>query len=347
MIRKTMLKRILLFLFTGVLALIGGGLTFLYLRKPAQAPASSVKVSMTAEPIARGKYLFDHVADCGSCHSERDFTRVGGPIVTGHAGWGTDFSDFVRGLPGVVVAPNIMPDRETGIGAWTDGQKIRAIREGVDKDGNALVPGMPYRSFRAMSDADVESVVAYLDSLPPIRHALPKARVDFPLNLLIKFFPQPVGHVSPPASTVPVQYGKYLVTMAQCHECHTPVDKNHRPLPGMDFAGGQVFSDQPGTVVSANITPDMDTGIGKWSPEFFQKKILEYKDYADHGSPRLAGPQAFTVMPWLSFCGLTPKDIHAIYSYVHSVRPVRHSVETHPGYKTTSDTLRPGHTLRS
>ena len=77
------------------------------------------------------------------------------------------------------------------------------------------------------------------------------------------------------------------------------------------------------------------------------KKILEYKDYADHGSPRLAGPQAFTVMPWLSFCGLTPKDIHAIYSYVHSVRPVRHSVETHPGYKTTSDTLRPGHTLRS
>jgi mono/diheme cytochrome c family protein len=267
-----MLKRILLFLFTGVLVFIVGGLAFLYWRKPAQAPASPAKVAMTAERIARGRYLFERVADCGGCHSERGFTRVGGPVVPGHKGWGNIVSDFLTGLPGVVVASNITSDRETGIGSWTDGEKIRAIREGVDKNGSALFPMVPYTAYRFMSDADVEAVVAYLNTLPPVRHRLPKTRVEFPFDLLVKFAPQPADRVPSPMAD-PLQYGKYLVTMAGCGECHTPKDKNHRRLPGMDFAGGEVIATKAGTVLAANITPGMDTGIGKWSPEFFQKKI--------------------------------------------------------------------------
>ncbi len=73
-----------------------------------------------------------------------------------------------------------------------------------------------------------------------------------------------------------MQHGKYLVTMGQCHDCHTPFAKNHRPLAGMDFAGGRIFSTKAGAVVAANITPDMNTGMGKRSLEFFQKKIFDY-----------------------------------------------------------------------
>jgi hypothetical protein len=147
-----MLKTILLILVclvTLVVVVAAAGGTYLYLRKPAQAPASSIKVSMTPERIARGKYVFESVADCGGCHSQRDFSLVNGPVVDSGRGAGTVLSEIMKGLPGTVVAPNITPDPETGLGSWTDGEKIRAIREGVDREGNALFPMMPYQGFRA------------------------------------------------------------------------------------------------------------------------------------------------------------------------------------------------------
>lgn len=238
-----------------------------------------------------------------------------------------------------MVASNITPDPETGIGSWTDGEKIRAIREGMDKNGNALFPMMPYTAYRFMSDADVGAVVAYLNTLAPVHHRLPKTSLEFPVNLLVKFAPRPTGHVPSPAIADPLRYGKYLVTFAGCGECHTPRDKNHRPLPGMDFAGGEVLATKAGIVLTANITPDMDTGIGKWSPELFQKKIYEYKEYAEHGSPPLAGPRAFTMMPWLAFSGLTAEDISAIHAFLRSVKPVQHSLETHPAAPKVASAL--------
>jgi hypothetical protein len=78
-----MVKRILMFVFTVIVVSIIGGLAFQYFRRPAQAPVSAARVRVTPERIARGKYLFEHVADCGRCHSGRDFGRVGGPLVPG------------------------------------------------------------------------------------------------------------------------------------------------------------------------------------------------------------------------------------------------------------------------
>jgi hypothetical protein len=116
------------------------GLAYLYLRKPAQAPPSTVKVAMTPERIARGKYLFENVSDCDGCHSQRDFTRFDGPVVPTGRGRGSNLSELIPALPGTVVASNITPDIETGIGGWSDGEKIRAIREGISRDGRALSP---------------------------------------------------------------------------------------------------------------------------------------------------------------------------------------------------------------
>ena len=104
-----MRKKILLILGCLVLAVIvvgGAGIAWLFLRKPAMAPPSSIKVAMTPERIARGQYIYETLADCASCHSQRDFTRFGGPEVPTGRGRGNILSDILKGLPGVVVAPN-------------------------------------------------------------------------------------------------------------------------------------------------------------------------------------------------------------------------------------------------
>jgi mono/diheme cytochrome c family protein len=324
-----MWKRAVVGILLVVLAVAGGGAAWLLLRRPAQAPAADIRVPMTPERIARGRYIFENLADCGGCHSQRDFSRVGGPEVLSGRGRGNVLSDLVHGLPGTVVARNITPDPETGIGRWSDGEKIRAIREGVDREGRALFPMMPYTAYRRMSDEDVQALVAFLDSLPAVRNPLPPIRLDFPVNVFIKFAPQPAGMVPPPNRADTVRYGEYLVTVGGCSGCHTPQDRGE-PLPGMGFAGGRQFATNLGTVVTANITPDRDTGLGKWSEEFFLKKFAEYRQYAEQGPPPTPGPRAFTLMPWLGMSRLADEDLKAIYVYLRSLKPVRHYVETHP-----------------
>jgi mono/diheme cytochrome c family protein len=325
-----MWKKIVLLVMIVLVGVPAAGLSYLYLRKPVQAPATAAKVLMTPESIARGKVIFEDLCDCDGCHSQRDFTRVGGPVVVAGRGQGNVLSSLLNGLPGTIVAPNLTPDPETGLGNWTDGEKIRAIREGVDRDGRALFPLMPYTGYRKMSDQDVESLVAYMNTLPPVKNPLPQTQISFPVNLMIKGVPQLAGSVAPPNRSDKLQYGEYLVSVSGCGDCHTPMQRG-QPIPGKSFAGGQVFATQLGTVVSANITPDIETGIGKWSEEFFLKKIYDYKDYAAGDAPKIAGPEAFTLMPWLAYSQLPPEDLGAIYTYLRSLQPVHNAVETHPG----------------
>jgi hypothetical protein len=140
---------------------------------------------------------------------------------------------------------------------------IRAIREGIGRDGRALFSFMPYRGYRNMSDEDVQSVVAYLRSLPPVRNELPKTQLALPVQLLGKFDPQPVsGVVQAPPKSDSVAYGKYLVRVGGCADCHT-MKRQGKDIEEMDLAGGFELRFPSGVVVSANITPDEDTGIGR------------------------------------------------------------------------------------
>ena len=326
---QLMWKKIVLGILAVVILVPGAALSYLYLRKPAELPASPIKVAMTPERIARGKYIFEHLADCDGCHSQRDLTRFDGPVIPAGRGRGAVLSELLPDLPGRVVAPNITPDVETGIGAWTDGEKIRAIRDGVSRDGRALFPMMGYQGYRHMSDEDVESLVAYMNTLAPVRNPLPRTAVAFPINLLIKGAPQPAGSVPPPDRSDRVKYGEYLVAIASCESCHTIEERGHHD-PAKRFAGGQKFeSPALGTVFTANITPDIDTGIGKWSEEFFLKKFYDYKEYAASGPPKMTGRDQFTVMPWLTFSQMAPEDLSAIYAYLRTVKPVHNAVETH------------------
>jgi len=327
---STVIKRVLLYGVIIVIFICALGLGYLYFRPPAMVPPAAIKVEMTEERLARGKYLFERVAVCGDCHSERDFTRFAGPVVPETEGSGFIFPAEL-GFPGTVVSRNITPDKETGIGNWTDGEIIRAIREGVSRDGRTLFPLMPYQGFRKMSDEDVYSVVAYMKTLKPVKKVQPPTRINFPVSMLIKSAPQPAGNVPPVDRNDPLKYGEYLVTIGGCNGCHTPAEKGE-PVPGKRLAGGMVFKTPVGTVVSANITPDPDTGIGKYSEQDFLNKFYQYRKYVEQGPPKV-GPESFTLMPWLLFCQMEEKDLKSIFAYLKSQPPVYNSVEKHPGYE--------------
>ena len=313
-------------------AFAAAGLTAYFgVLKPARSDAPAVKVAMTPERIARGKYLFT-LADCDGCHTLRDWSRFGAPPIETSRGRGFAMPPEM-GMPGAIVAPNITPDPETGIGRWTDGEKIRAIREGIRRDGSPLFPMMPYQFLRHMSDEDVQSLVAYLNTLAPIRNPLPRSAVDFPVSVLIRTAPQPAGSVPAPPRGDRLAYGRYLVAVAGCAECHTPAEKGRMDESRL-FAGGHEFR-LPGTrVISANITPDADTGLGTWSEQEFLNRFYQYQEYVKNGAPPV-GPEGVTVMPWLNLCQLPPEDLKAIYAFLRTVKPVFHSVDTHPGSPVT------------
>lgn len=317
-----------------------GGFAYLYFRSPTTAPPLNIVVDKSPERVARGKYIFTTVSDCDFCHSEQDPTRLALPIIESTRGQGKLMPD--TDLPGQIYARNITPDVETGIGSWTDGEKIRAIREGVDKDGHALYSIMPYSFYRYMTDEDVQSVVAFLDTLPPIKHQLPPTKVNFPDSMWMKGDPQPVRESrKPPDRNNKLQYGEYMATMAHCEVCHTP----YPPLKllgikmialsedtSLRFAGGRHFVAGPfGDVYSANITPDKTTGIGDWDLKRFHDRLKLYLEYDTPEGPPKVGPDRLTFMPYQAFSHLDDYDIECIYRYLMSRPPIEHKVDAHPG----------------
>lgn len=310
-------------------------LAFLYLllRRPSSQPPANITVPMTADRIHRGSYLFNTLLDCNGCHSERDFSRLGGPFVPGERGKGAAL--HLDGLPGNVYAPNITPDKETGIGNWTDGEKIRAIREGIAKDGRALFPMMPYTGYRYLSDEDVQALVAYMNTLAPVRNFVPRTSISFPTSMLIKGVPEPVTRIPPVDPDGGEIYGEYLVSVAGCEDCHTQ-QKRGEPDPAMRFAGGRVFASPQGTVVSANITPDKETGIGNWDFVRFRDRMRSFRIYQKTDLPKV-GPERFTLMPFEAYTELTDHDLEAIFLYLQSRRPITNAVIPHPGHAEVKD----------
>jgi mono/diheme cytochrome c family protein len=233
------------------------------------------------------------------------------------------------GFTGTLCPKNITQHPEDGLGKWTDGEILRAIREGVDKHGQALFAQMPYGNFRHMSEEDAQSVVAYLRTLAPVPGKKPERTLDFPLPIIVKFMPQPLeGPVPAPNKADTVAYGRYLVNIAGCETCHTPVDAQHQPLPGKAFSGGQRFQYiKNAVVVSANLTPH-ETGLGGRSRENFIAMFKAYASPESHDVP--VAPEKNTVMPWLGLSGLTEEDLGAIYDYLRTVAPVENKVEKFP-----------------
>jgi mono/diheme cytochrome c family protein len=257
--------------------------------------------------VARGDYLVNSIVACGNCHTPRnaDATSVTEMHLAG--AFQVERAEFTA------YAPNITQDHETGIGAWSDEEIIRAIREGVRRDGTIIGPPMPIGSYREMSDSDVEAIVAYLRTVAPIENGLPKSAYNIPL-------PESYG---PPVETVPdvprddsLAYGRYIANaLGHCMECHTPMSKG-----AFDFsrtgAGGTVFMKPHGlplAAMAANITPHPQQGIGEWSDEEIKRAITQ--------AISRDGRVLVNAMPFYFYKNMTDEDLDALIVYLRALPP--------------------------
>lgn len=315
------LVKILGWMIAALVVVTSAGITFTIGWHPFIGPRARIltsrKFESTPERLTRGAYLVNNVTDCMDCHAEHDWTAHDAPVVPGSLGSGQDMN-ILKGFPGLVYAPNVTPDPETGAGNWTDDQLARAIREGVGHDGRALFPFMPYPDFQALSDEDMASIIVYVRSLPPVRKQRPTTELIFPVKYLIRNAPEPLDAPVPePDLSTAEKRGKYLVTIAGCTDCHTPQDAHGQPLPGMDFGGGFILDGPWGRVASANITPD-PSGIPYYDQAMFTQAIR-----AGYVKAR----KLSQIMPSHTYRGMTDENIAAVFAYIKTFKPVRHHVD--------------------
>lgn len=275
--------------------------------------------------LARGEYL-TRAADCIACHT---VPETGRPYAGGVA-----FK-----LPfGTIYSTNITADASTGIGSWSDDDFVRAVREGVRKDGKRLYPAFPYTSYTQLSRSDVLAIKAYLFSLPQVAQPEKPNDLGFPFNQRwamgfwnAAFF-KSQRFVADNSKSPQWNSGAYLATaLGHCAECHTPRNfgfglEHGDALAGYSLQGWQAY----------NITSDMAHGIGAWS----DADIASYLStgHAD-GRGSAAGPMGEAVAHSLQY--LKPEDTAALVAYLRSVparegsHPVDIDAHAAPAVKST------------
>lgn len=282
----------------------------------AATSAFADDASSSADMIKRGAYLAT-AADCTACHTA--------PNADKNAQFGGGYplaSPF-----GVIYGTNISSDKQFGIGNWTDDEFVRAVQDGVGKDGQQLYPAMPYDSFTKMKREDVLAIKAYLMSLPGVHSAPAKTDLSFPFNqrwgmTFWKWFNFDKGELkNDPSKSEDWNRGRYLVdAMEHCGTCHTPRNLTM----GMDnskaFGGGDL-----GSWVAFNITPDKNAGIGTWS----QQELVTYLKTGDvAGKASASGAMSEAIEHSLQH--LTDSDLNAIATYIRSVPAISDSKQTQP-----------------
>ncbi|WP_343617221.1 cytochrome c [Novosphingobium sp.] len=265
------------------------------------------------DALSRGAYL-TAAADCAACH-----TAKGGVPFAG----GRPFK-----LPfGTIYTPNLTPDRETGIGNWSDAEFLRAVHKGIGKGGEHLYPAFPYASYTMLTDADVLAIKAYLFSLAPVHQATPPNTFGFPFNqrwlmaIWSTLFNKDERFRPRPAQSPVWNRGAYLVEAAgHCAECHSPRNLMQAPDTRQKMAGGQAEGWN-----AYNITSDRLSGIGAWSTQ----EVTDYltKGHAA-GRGTASGPMREAVE--LSLTKLTRGDIAAIVTYLRTVPAIRSSASPEP-----------------
>ena len=297
------------FLWIGVLAprpmdFAGGthvALTEYHAKDPSGVPVEL----QTAGLVERGEYLA-RAADCAACHT----AEGGTPYAGGRA--------FV--LPfGTMYSTNITPDKETGIGNYTDADFLNAIHKGIAANGEKLYPTMPFTSYTYMTDADALAIKAYLFSLAPTHAPAAQNTLAFPLNqralmgIWAMLFNPDKRFEPRPERDPQWNRGAYLVeAMGHCGECHTPRNLafalNHRDkFAGAVQAGWRAY----------NITSDPKSGVGAWSEADLAHYLSE--GHAD-GRGTATGPMGEAVDNSLRY--LTPADISAMVTYLRSVSAI-------------------------
>ncbi|MFI5187720.1 MAG: c-type cytochrome [Chitinophagales bacterium] len=288
--------------------------------------AEKAQDSVTAM-IKRGDYLVNSICNCMHCHATRDFTKFSGPVIHGTEGKGGEEIS-----PGIFVR-NITPYT---LGSWTDDEIYKVLTTGIRKNGDTLVPLMPYMAYAKMPKQEIYSIIAYLRTLKSIENNVPERKISDTLqpfwttlykNLYLKHAEKKILLSSPDDK---VKLGEYLVNAGNCKGCHTKFDRDK-----MDFdmdaylSGGRLLKNTAlGIAVnSANLTPDTATGIGAWTEEIFLAKFNNYRDSTHYNH----NPGKYnSVMPWTIVAKMNDDDLKAIYTYLRSIKPIKNKVEKWP-----------------
>jgi mono/diheme cytochrome c family protein len=270
------------------------------------AAAHGVAAAAESDAAKRGRYLAA-AASCETCH-----TAEGGQPFAGGRALVTPFGTFYT--------PNITPDRETGIGRWSEAQFLRALHDGVRPDGADYYPAFPYPSFTKLADADALAIWAYLSSIPAVRQADRPHALSFPyswrflLNGWKWLFFDPGRFQPMPGRSAEENRGAYLVTaVVHCGECHTPRNSFGAMEDDRFLAGNPAGPDGKSV---PNITPDPKAGIGNWSEDDIVQVLTNGQTPA---FDEVAGSMAEVVR---NTARLTPDDRHAIAVYLQTVSPV-------------------------
>jgi len=302
--------------------------TFIYAL--ALMGAAFTASAQAADPalITKGEYL-TRAADCVACH-----LAPGGKPYAGGLSFKLPF--------GTIYSPNITPDKDTGIGNWSDDDFVSALQKGVGKDGKHYYPAFPYTSYTLMSREDILAIKAYLFSLEPIKQKPPENDLSFPFNqrwgmfFWNAIFASNERFVPDSKQSPEWNRGAYLVQgPGHCGECHTPRNIFQAMSTGNSLAGGEL-----GNWRAYNISSDNQYGIGAWPAE----ALVSYlgQGYAP-GYGGAGGPMADAVEHSLRY--LDPADLKAIAVYLKST-PARSEGIARPAAKINDQASSPlGHKL--
>ena len=258
--------------------------------------------SAQSDLVKRGDYLVNGILTCGNCHSPKGPpAAVAGKDFSGGLSWDEP--------PFKVTAPNITPDKDTGIGAWTDAEIKTVMRTGIRPNGVHIAMIMPTGFYHIMTDHDLDAVVAYLRTLKPVSNKVADPVYKMPqLELVIPGGDKPF---SEGMMSDKLKKGFYLVTIAHCMECHTPMEKGVRLWDTRLGAGGFEFPGPWGVSVAKNITSSKTKGIGEWTDVEIKRAITDGVDR--HGN-RLKPPMGYQY-----YAHLTGDDLDAIVAYLRTV----------------------------
>ena len=260
--------------------------------------------------LEHGKYVFN-AAGCVSCHTRDQLMAGGRPIVT-------PFGTFYP--------PNITPHREYGIGTWTEEDIARALREGLNPQGEHYYPAFPYPSYTRMTRQDMQALYAYLMTLPASFRENRPHNIHWPFSSramiahwkALRFTP---GEFSAdPEKSLQWNRGAYLAeALGHCSECHTPRDSLGAPRRNSYLAGTCTGPDSRRV---PNITSDRETGIGDWTYEglmtFLKTGRKPDGGYTDSLMAEVLGTSCMQ---------LTGYDLHSLATYLQSLPPIHNDLD--------------------
>src|SRR5262245_5585119 len=266
-----------------------------------------VGVAHAETSLERGSYLVNAVMACDGCHTPRG---PSGFIMDKRFSGGSGIWDTpaytVRGT-------NITPDRETGIGAWSEIDIKRSLTDGVRPNRAPLSPQMPFAFYKILTPRDLDAVVAYVRSLAPVRNEVPPPVYKTAMH--VELVPGAVKPFTEEALNDPVKRGFYLGTIAHCMECHA-----RRPDGVSDYKnalgrGGYLFKGPWGAAVTSNITSHPTRGIGAWTD-------VEIKRALTHGVSRDGRAFQQPMARQGYFSRMTGTDLDAVVAWLRTLPPL-------------------------